>query len=205
MSEITIKFLIAGDKFMPEMHLRQASITYRACGPFTNSKERIQKFQERGDSRYIYRNELDRAWFQHDIVYGGFKDLPRRTASDKLLLDKAFDIAKNPENEDLQRVLASMIFKHFDKKSSGGAVRRPQSGTLATLDKFVIKCQIKPKQQLPKDLHKPIITNIIKLKSIFIFKKQYLGCWSSNRQLINKYNDEFRLLLCVVDIFNKCA
>ena len=71
---------------MPEMHLRQPRFTYSACGPFTKNKERIQKFKETGDSRYIYQNELDNAYFKHDIAYGYFKDLTGRTAFDKILL-----------------------------------------------------------------------------------------------------------------------
>ena len=53
--------------------------------------------KERGDSRYIYQNELGKAWFQHDMAYGNFKDLHRTTASDKVLRDKAYDISKNPK------------------------------------------------------------------------------------------------------------
>ena len=87
MNEIVNKFLLPGDKFMSEMHLRQPGFTYSAWGQFTKSKERIQKFKETGDSRYIYQNELDKACFQHDMVYGDFKDLTRRTASDKILRD----------------------------------------------------------------------------------------------------------------------
>ena len=71
-NDIINKFLLAGDKFMPEMHLRQPQFTYSACGPLTKNKERIQKFKEAGDSRYIYRNELDKACFQHDMAYGDF-------------------------------------------------------------------------------------------------------------------------------------
>ena len=82
---------------MPEMHLSQPGFTYSACESFIKNKERIQKFKETGDSRYIYRNELDKVCFQHDMVYGDFKDLPRRTASDKVLRDKVFNIAKNPK------------------------------------------------------------------------------------------------------------
>ena len=77
---------------MPEMHLKQPGFTYSACGPFTKNKERIQKFKETGDTSYIYKNELDKACFQHDMAYGDFKDLPRRTASDKVLRDKAFNM-----------------------------------------------------------------------------------------------------------------
>ena len=78
---------------MPEMHLRHPGFTYSACGPFTNNKERIQKFKETGDTNYIYKNELDKACFQHDMAYGDFKDLAKRTAADKVLRNKAF--AKN--------------------------------------------------------------------------------------------------------------
>ena len=67
MNDIINKFLLAGDKFMSEMHLKQSGFTYSACGPFTKDKERIQKFKETGDSRYIYRYELDKACFQHDM------------------------------------------------------------------------------------------------------------------------------------------
>ena len=81
------KFLLAGDKFMPEMHLKQAWFTYSACGPFTKNKERIQKLKETGDTNYVYKIELEKAFFQHDMAYGDFKDLQRRTVSDKALKD----------------------------------------------------------------------------------------------------------------------
>ena len=84
MNETVSKILIAGDKFMPEMHLRQPGFTYSACGPLEKkNKERIQRFKETRDSRYIYQKELDKACFQHDMAYGVFKDLTRRTASNK--------------------------------------------------------------------------------------------------------------------------
>ena len=79
------------------MHLRQPGLTYSACGPFTKNKERIKKFKETEDSKYIYQSELDKACFQHDMAYGDFKDLNRRTIADKVLRDKAFNIAKNPK------------------------------------------------------------------------------------------------------------
>ena len=79
MCDIINKFLLAGDKYMPEMHLKQPGFTYSASGPFTKNKERIQKFKQTGDSRYIYRNELYKACFQHDMAYGDFKDLAKRT------------------------------------------------------------------------------------------------------------------------------
>ena len=87
MNEIVNKFLLADDKFMPEKHLKQPGFTYSTCGTFTKSKEGIQKFKETGNTSYIYKNELDQACFQHDMAYGDFKDLKRRTASDKILRD----------------------------------------------------------------------------------------------------------------------
>ena len=80
------------------------------------NKERIQKFKETGDSRYIYQNELDKACFQHDMAYGDFKDLTRRTASDKILRDKAFNIAKNPKYDGYPRGLPSLVDNFFNKK-----------------------------------------------------------------------------------------
>ena len=118
MNRIVNKFLLAGDKFMPEMHLKQPRFTYSASRPFTKNKERIQKFKEKGDMSFIYKNELDKTCFQHDMAYGDFKDLARRTASDKVLRDKAFNIAKNLRYNGYQRGLASMVYKCFDKKSA---------------------------------------------------------------------------------------
>ena len=83
MNNVVRKFLLAGDKFMPEMHLRQPGFTYSACGPFTRNKQRIQKFMQTGN--YIYKNDLDKACFRPDMAYGKYKDLERRPQSDKVL------------------------------------------------------------------------------------------------------------------------
>ena len=119
MNEIVNKFLLGGDKFMPVMHLKQPWFTYSACGPFTKDKERIQNFKETGDTSYIYKNKLDEACLQHDMAYGDFKDLARRTASDKVLRDKAFNITKNPKYHGYKRGLASMAYNFFDKSRKG--------------------------------------------------------------------------------------
>ena len=121
---------------MPEMHWKQRGFTYSACGPFTKNKE-----TETGDTNYIYKDELDKACFQHDMAYGDLKDLGRRTASDKVLRDKAFNIAKNLKYDGYQRGLSSMIYKFFDKKSKGSGVNIP----------------LEFNEQLAKELHKPII------------------------------------------------
>ena len=89
MNNVINKFLSAGDKFMSEMHLRQPRFVYSACEPFTRHKDRIKEFKRTGDTRYIYRNELDKACFQHDSAYADHKDLINRTKADKVLRDKA--------------------------------------------------------------------------------------------------------------------
>ena len=104
---------------MPEMHLRQPRFVYSACGPFTRHKERITEFKviRNGDMPYIYRNELDKACFQHDSAYADHKDLINRTKADKFLRDKVNNIASDPKYDAFQRGLASMVYKFFDKKS----------------------------------------------------------------------------------------
>ena len=146
MNDIINNSLLAGDKFMPEMHLRQLQFTYSACGPFTKHEQRIQKFKETGDTKYIYKNELDKACFAHDAAYSASKDHTTRTVADKILRDKAFNIAKDPKYDGYQRRgLASMVYKFFDKKSK-------RSGVTALTNKFVFQ-----NQQLAEELHKPII------------------------------------------------
>ena len=92
MNEIVNNFLLVGDKYMPEMHLKQPGFTYNACGPFTKNKERIEKFMQTGNTNFIYKNELDKACFQHDMAYGKTKHLVKRTQSDKVLKNKAFKL-----------------------------------------------------------------------------------------------------------------
>ena len=148
---------------MPETHLKHPGFTYSACGPFTKDKERIQNFKETGDSKYIYRNELDKACFQHDMAYGDFKDLARRTVSDKFLRDKAFNIAKDPKYDGYQRGLASMVFKFFDKKTSGSG--------------------IKHSEQLAEELHKPIIGKFKERKVYSSFRDNIWGADLGDMQL----------------------
>ena len=115
MDEIVNKFLLEGNKFMPEMHLKQPGFTYSAYKPFTKNKERIQKLMQAGNTNAIYKNNLDKACFQHDMTYGKYKDLTKRTQSDKVLRDKAFEIASNPKYDGYERGLASMVYKFFIK------------------------------------------------------------------------------------------
>ena len=120
MNAIINKFVLAGEKYMPQMHLKQPGFTYSAYGPFTKNKEKIKKIKR--DRRYIYKDELDKACFQHDMAYRDFKDLARRTASDKGLRGKAFSIVKNPKYGRHQRGIASMVYRFFDKKSKARGI-----------------------------------------------------------------------------------
>ena len=153
MNNVINKFLLAGDKFMPEIHLKQPQFTYSACGPFTRHEEIIQKFKETGDTNYIYMNELDKASFTHDAAYSDSKDLTKRTVAEKILKNKAFDIAKDPKYDGYLRGLASMVYKFFDSKVSGsGAKLIPEN------------------EQLANELHKPIIRKFEKRKVYSTFK-----------------------------------
>ena len=123
MNEIVNKFVLVGDKFMPEIHLKQQGFTYSACGPFTKNRERFQKFKETVDTSYIYKKKLDKACFQHDVAYGDFKELKRRTASDKILRDKTFNIAKNSKYDvDIHQEGLLLWFIIFLIKSRNEAV-----------------------------------------------------------------------------------
>ena len=188
MNNLINKFLLAGDKFMPEIHLRQPQFTYSACGPFTRHEERIEKFKETGDTNYVYKNELDNACFVHDAAFSDSKDLTKRTIADKNLKNRAFDIAKDPKYDGYQRGLASMVYKFFDSKVSGSSAKL-----------------ISENEQLVNELHKPIIRNFEKRKVYSTFKDNIWGVDLANMQLLSKYNKGIRFLLCVIDIFSKYA
>ena len=125
------------------------------------------------------------------MAYGDFKDLAKRTASDKVLRDKAFNIAKNPKYDGYQRGLASMVYKFFDKKSTSG------SG--------VANNEIKQNLQLAEELHKPIIRNFTKRTVYSGFKDIIWGADLADMQSVRKFNKGTRFLLCVIDIFSKSA
>ena len=144
---------------------------------------------EVGDTNYNYKNELDKAGFQYDMAYGDFKDLARRAQSDKVLIDKAFAIAKNPKYDGYQRRLVTMVYKFFDNKLKGSG----------------IKDEIKENQQLPNELHKPIITKFKKQKVYSCFKDNIWGIDLADKELISKYHKGIRYLLCALDLFSKYA
>ena len=133
------------------MHLKQPRFTSSTCGPFTKNKERIQKIKETGNTKYICRNQLDKACFQHDMAYGYF-NIYQKEQLLSFLRDKVFRIVKNPKYDRYQRYLASMVHKFFDKKSAG-------SGVTTLVNKSASNNEIKQSLQLPEELHKPIVRN----------------------------------------------
>ena len=139
---------------MPEMHLKRSGFTDIWClwSIYKKKRERIGKFMQTGNTNFIYKNELYKACFQHDMTYGKSKDLVKRTQSDKVLKDKAFKIASDPKYDGYQRGLASMVYKFFDKKSSGSGIVN------------------EPNYQLANELHKPIIRKLKKEKFIHLLE-----------------------------------
>ena len=167
---------------MPKMHLRQPRFVYSARGPFTRHKERI-KFKPTGDTRCIYRNELHKACFQHDSAYADHKDLINRTEADKVLRDKAYDIASNPKYDGYQRGLATMVYKFFDKKSMGSRIA--SSSILAD------------------ERHKPIIRKFNKRKVYSQFKDNIWGVDLADMQSLSRKNKGVKYLLCAIDLYSK--
>ena len=80
MNEIVNNFLLVGDKFMPELHLKRLRFTYSACGPFTKNKDKIERFMATGNTNFVYKNEFDKACFQHYMAYGKSKDLAKKNS-----------------------------------------------------------------------------------------------------------------------------
>ena len=132
---------------MPELHLKQPGFTYSACGPFTKHRERIQKFKETGNLKHLYRN--DKTCFSHDAPCSDSKDLAKRTISDKVLKERAFETARNRNYEGYQRALATMVYKFFDKKTVS---------------------RISVNEQLGEELHKPVIKTFKRRKVYARFK-----------------------------------
>ena len=189
MNEIVNNFLLAVDKFVPKMHLKLPAFTYSACGPITKNKERIQKFKETGDTSYIYKNALGKACFEHDMTYGDFKDLARRTASDRILREKTFNIAKKPKYDRYQRGPASMVYKVFDKKSPGGGIYNNNNNNEIKQNRRRLDLAA---LQLAKELHEPIIRKSKKQKVYSGFRDNIREADLADMQLISKFDKGFR-------------
>ena len=123
------------------------------------------------------------------MAYGDFKDLKRRTFSDNVLRDKAFNIAKNLKYDGYQRGLASVVYKFFDKKCKGSGVN----------------IEVMHNEQLTKELHKPIVRKFKKRTVYSGVKDNIWGADLGYVQLISKFNKGFKFLFCVIDVFSKYA
>ena len=182
MNEIENKFLLVEDKFMLEMHLKQPGFTYSVCGPFTKDKRIIM---QTGTGNYIYKNNLDKACFQHDMPYGKYKELTKRVESDKILRDKASKIASNPKYNGYEQGLASMVYKFFSTQ-----VYRPLSDIKSMSN-----------QQLADELHKPIIRKSKRRR--VSSSRQYLGIWLSLYVINKEIQKRIRFWLYVIYLFSK--
>ena len=171
------------------MHLRQPGFTYSACGPFTKSKEKIQKFIQTGDKRFIYQNNLDKTCFQYDMAYGSYKDSAKRTESAKVLGNKAFKFTSNPTYDGYEKVLAAIVYKFFDKKSA--AIRANKFAGSST--KYI------QSQQLADELHKPVIKKFKRGKVYSSFKDNIWGADFADMQVIRKCTKGFIFLLAFID------
>ena len=136
---------------MPEFNSRQTVFANIACGPYTKHRERIHKFRETGNLKHLYRSILDKVCFAHDVAYSDSKDLAKRNIPDKVLKERAYEIARNPKYDRYQRALASMVYKFFWQKSK-------------------IKNKIKCKEELVKEQHKPVIKKFKKEESMQYLK-----------------------------------
>ena len=151
-SDIINKFLLIGDKFMPEMHLWDPKVKkYSACGPFARYKKRIDMFMRGGRLSHILKNRLDAACFQHDSVYAKYKDRLNRKKSDIVLKNKALKIATDPRVNGNKRGLGSMVYKFFNERTKGSGINNQEN--------------LLVNSQLAEELHNPIIKN---------FKKKYI-------------------------------
>ena len=181
------KFLLVSDKFMPELHLYEPKIGKdSACGSFTKHKQRIGQFMKDGRLSHIYKNELDKACFQHDIAYNKYKDLKRRTQSDIVLKNKAYKIAVNPKYDRFQTALASIVWKFFNEKS-----------------KKVLSGSGLENEELADELHKPIIKKFKRRKLYSSFKDNIWGVDLADMTLLSTFNKRTKYLLCVIDLFSR--
>ena len=184
-------------------------------GPYTRHTEKNKKFKQTGDTRCIYRNELDKACFQHDSAYADRKDLINRTKSDNVLRDKAYDIASNPEYDGYQRGLASMVYKCFDKKSTSGPTAEPSSLECSSLERCSLERSSLERMAsgfkklknsssiLADELHKHVIKKFEKRKVYSQFKDKIWGVDLADMQSLSRKNKDIKYLLYAIDLYSK--
>ena len=184
-NDIIHKFLLIGDKFMPEMHFWDPKVkNYSACGLFTRDQQKINEFMKDGRLSHIAKNRLDAACFQHDSAYAKYKDRLNRKQSDIVLKSKALEIATDPRVNAYQRGLASMVYKFFNERTKGSGIEN---------------------KILAEELHKPIIKKFKRRKVYSSFKNNIWDVDLADMTLISKFNKGMKYLLCVIDLFSRHA
>ena len=195
MNEVVNKFLLVGDKFMPEIKTTWFKATWskttwfnlHCMRSFYQKQRKNWKVYADKNTDFIYKNELDKACFQHDMAYDKSKDLAKRTQSDKVLKDKAFKIGSYSKCDGYQRGLVSMADNFFDKKSSGSGVANESN------------------YQLADELHKQIIRQFKRRKVYSSFTDNIWGVDLANIQSLSNINKGIKYLLCAIDLFSKYA
>ena len=146
-----------------------------------------------GDTRLLYRNELDKACFKHDAACSKYKDVENRLISDQKLRNSAYDIASNPKYDGYQRGLPSMEYKFFDSK-------------VAPLDEKTLSGKgMGNNKILAEELHKPVIKKFNKRKVYSQFKDNIWGVDLEDMQSLSKKNKGIKYLLCAIDLYSKYA
>ena len=143
------------------------------------------------NSQNIMITIVDRACFQYDMAYEDFKDLPRRTASDKVLCYKAFNIARNSKYDGYRHRFTSMVYKFFDKKSSVDTTSAGAIGNKTMSNRLLLDLAT---HQLTEELNKPTIRKFQKRKVYSFFKDNIWGADLVNMQLVSKFNKEIRFI-----------
>ena len=187
MNNVINKFLLAGDKFMPEMHLRQPQFLIVLVDLLLDIKKELKNLNKLVIHVIFIEMNLIKACFQNDSAYADHKDLITRTEADKVLRDKAYDITSNPEYDGYQRGLASMVYKVFDKNSMGSGVKKLKDSSLILTD----------------ELHKSVIKKFNKRKVYSQFKDNIWGVDLADIQSLSKKNKGIKYLLCAIDLYRK--
>ena len=186
MNKTVNKFLLTRYKFIPELYIRQPEFTYSDFGPFTKHYDRIQKFRETVNTMHIYQNELDKACFAHNTAYSYSKGFAKRTISDKILKDRAYEIVINSKDDGYQTGLVNILYNCFDKKTWLGAG--------ASVN-----------EELAQELHKPVIKNFKRWSVYARFKD---NIWTSDLAQMSSSSSKnwgVKYLLCEIDVFTKYA
>ena len=173
-----------GTKNEKLLHLKQPGFTYKACKPFTKQCKRIQKIRETGNLKYLYKNELEKACFAHDVAYSDSKNLAKRTISDKILKDRAYEICRNHQCDGYQGALASLIYKFFEKKMGAG---------------------VSVNEQLAEELHEPVHKKLKRRKVYVRFKGNIWAAYLAEMKSLSSKNKNVNYLLCVIDVSTKYA